>query len=119
MNAGAPLGGSARSVVREIDQELNRLEKWQKAAASEQRLLLSARAVLAEQREAFTRRRRRVSQAEVSAYLAEHPGAVPGEIAQALQAPTTSVSSHLYRGQGRRYERRDGGWHLLSPNDER
>jgi hypothetical protein len=111
VTVGSPVDGSARSVVREIDQVLRRLERWQKAAASEQKLLLSARAMLAE-RGGRTRRRRRVSQEDVASYVAEHPGSSAAEIADALATPATNVSTHLYRGRDTRFERRGDGWHL-------
>jgi DNA-directed RNA polymerase specialized sigma24 family protein len=111
MSGGGPASGTTRSVMREIDQELGRLTKWERVAATERELLLSARAALAGGREA---RRPRVSQAEVAAYLAQHPGSWPADIADALQVPATNVSSHLDRGRRTRYERRDDGWHLRS-----
>jgi hypothetical protein len=86
MNGGGPVSGSARSVMREIDHELTRLERWEKAAASERRLLLSARAVLAAKAEPGLARRR-LSPRDVAAYLAEHPGSWPVDIAEALQGP--------------------------------
>jgi hypothetical protein len=103
--------GSARSVVREIDQALKRLEKWQKAAASEQQLLLAARAVLVAPG-GRSRGRRRVSQEDIASYVADHPGSSPAQIADALDAPATNVSTHLYRGRDTRFVRRGDGWHL-------
>jgi len=115
MSAGGALAGSARSVIREIDNELNHLGRWEASGASERVLLLSARAVLATKVRAGSGRRR-VSQEELSAYLAEHPGSWPAQIAEALQAPATNVSSHLHRGGNRPYERREDGWYLRSDN---
>jgi hypothetical protein len=110
MNAGGPVGGSARSVMREIDHELSRLERWQKAAASERELLLSARAVLATKADPGPVRRQ-LSQKDVAAYLAAHPGSWPAHIAAALHVPATNVSTRLYRG---RHKRREDGWYLRS-----
>src|SRR5947209_20500200 len=73
--------------MREIDQELKRLDKWEGAAAGERAVLLSARAVLAGGTGAH---RGRVSQADVASYLAEHPGFWPAQIADALQTSTTT-----------------------------
>jgi hypothetical protein len=114
MNAGGPVGGTARSVLREIDHELNRLETWEKAAATERELLLSARAVLATKTGPGASRRR-VSRNEVTAYLADHPGSWPVDIAKALHVPPTNVSTHLYRGRHTRYEHREDGWYLRAP----
>jgi DNA-directed RNA polymerase specialized sigma24 family protein len=109
-----PLGDSVRSVMREIELELGRLEQWERAAARERALLLSAHAALAGDAAGGPSRRRRVSRGEVTAYLAEHPGASPAEIAESLAVPATNVSTHLYRGRDTRYERREDGWHLRS-----
>jgi hypothetical protein len=108
------LTGSARSVVREIDQELNRLHKYEQALAAERELLLSARAALAGSDGKGPAPARRVSQGEIAAHLAEHPGCWPAEVANALQAPTANVSTHLYRGRYRFYELRKDGWYLRS-----
>jgi DNA-directed RNA polymerase specialized sigma24 family protein len=112
--AGGPVSGTARSVLREIDQELGRLTKWERAAAAERALLLSARAALADEA-GKPMRRGRVSREDVAAYLTEHPGRSPAEIAEALQVPATNVSTHLYRGRNTRYERREDGWYLRAP----
>jgi hypothetical protein len=114
-----PLSGSARSVMREIDRELGRLEKWEMAAANERSLLLSARAALAGETGEGPVRRRRVSQDDVAAYLAEHPGSWPADIAGALQVPATNVSTHLHRGRNTRFERREDGWYLRSSIEAR
>ncbi len=103
--------GSTASVMREIDQELNRLEKWERAAAGEREVLLSARAALAGETVAPAARQRRVSQGDIIGYLTDHPGSSPAEIAAALAVPTTNVSTHLHRGRHTRYERREDGWH--------
>jgi hypothetical protein len=109
-----------RSVVREIDQELGRLDKWETAVAGERALLLSARAVLAGT--ASTRaggsRARRVSQNDVTRYLARHPGSRPADIADALEVPATTVSTHLHRGRHTRYERREDGWYLRGQEEQ-
>jgi hypothetical protein len=107
-----PLSGSPASVVREIDQELSRLHRYEKAVVHERGLLLSARAALTGEGGAGAARRQRISQDEVAAYLDEHPGSWPAQIAQALQVSPTNVSTHLSRGRHTRYERRDDGWYL-------
>jgi hypothetical protein len=113
MNASnGPPTGSARSVVREIDRELSRLDRLEKAVASERELLLSARAALTADGRAGLRQP--VPHSELAAYLREHPGCSADRIAEALQATATSVSMHLYRGRHTRYESRDDGWYLRS-----
>jgi hypothetical protein len=53
-----------------------------------------------------------ISQDDVAAYLAAHPGSRAGVIAKALGVPLARVSSHLYRGKHTRFVSRDDGWHL-------
>jgi DNA-directed RNA polymerase specialized sigma24 family protein len=59
-------------------------------------------------------RGKRISQDHIAAFLAEHPGSLPAQIAEALGVPVTNVSTHLYRAKDERFERRADGWHLLS-----
>jgi hypothetical protein len=108
---GVP-SGSARSVVREIDRELDRLEKLERAVVNERKLLLSARSALTRDGGARPAQRGRVSHNEVADLLAENPGRSTAEVAEALQASTTSVSAHLHRGKHTRYESRNGRWYL-------
>ena len=82
-------------MVREIDRELERLEKLEKAVTSEREVLLSARAALTSNGAAGAALRARVSHEELGAYLAEHPGRSAAQIADDLQAAVKSVSSML------------------------
>jgi hypothetical protein len=106
--------GSASSVVRQIDDELQRLNQCERAVATERELLLSARRALTSDIVSGPVRPRRLSQDDVAAYLAAHPRSSPSQIAEALDVPATNVSTHLYRGRHTRYERREDGWHLRS-----
>jgi hypothetical protein len=108
------LGRSARSVVRGIDEEIKSLERREKALAAERQRLLSARAALTGRAGAGPSRGRRITQDDVAAYLSEHPGSWPAQIADALDVPVTNVSTHLYRGKRDRFERRADGWHVHS-----
>jgi hypothetical protein len=107
-------GRSARSVVRGIDQELRSLQRREKALAAERERLLSARAALTGRAGAGPSRGRRISQDDVAAYLSEHPGSWPAQIADALDVPVTNVSTHLYRGKRDRFERGADGWYVHS-----
>lgn len=112
--SNGPPVDSARSVLRQIDLELSRLDKLEKAAAAQRELLLSARAALTGNGSAGPSLRRPVTQSEVATYLREHPGCSAAEIAEALQAAGTRVSTHLHRGRNTRYESRANGWYLRS-----
>lgn len=57
--------------------------------------------------------RKRVKAQEVAAYIAEHPGAKPAEIAAALEVPSQNVQAHLARNEHTMFERRGGGWHVI------
>ena len=113
-NPRDPQAPAARGVVREIDQELKRLNKREEALAAERERLLNARAALTGRASVGPARGRRISQDDIAAYLAEHPGSWPAQIAEALEVPVTNVSAHLYRGMGERFERLKDGWHIHS-----
>jgi hypothetical protein len=104
--------GAARSVVREIDRELSRLDNIEKAAAAERALLLAARAALCADGRAGSNLRRRVTQREIAAYLGRRPGSSAAQVAEALQAAPTVVSAHLHRGKHTRYESNSERWYL-------
>jgi DNA-directed RNA polymerase specialized sigma24 family protein len=106
-----------RGVVREIDAQLERVDRGlagYEQLVNERRALLAARAALTGERAPDTSARSRTSQDEVAAYLLEHPGSLPAEIAAALRVPVTNVSAHLYRGKQTRFERGEDGWRVRS-----
>jgi hypothetical protein len=107
-------GIAARSVLREIDQQLNRLEKRGKALSDERNQLLAARAAVAGKAAAGPARGKRISQDDIASYLAENPGSLPAQIAEALGVPVTNVSTHLYRLKDKRFARLQDGWHVMS-----
>jgi DNA-binding MarR family transcriptional regulator len=107
-------GVAARGVLREIDQQLNRLDKEEKALSDERQQLLAARAALAGKAAAGPARGKRISQDDIAAYLTENPGSLPAQVAEALGVPVTNVSTHLYRLKDKRFARRADGWHVLS-----
>jgi hypothetical protein len=106
-----------RGVLAGIEDELEHVEK--KLAAyegllAERRSLLAARAALNGERAAQigVSGKRRISQDEVAAYLAENPDSWPAQIAEALGVPVTNVSGHLHRGKDTRFLRGGSGWRL-------
>jgi hypothetical protein len=110
-----PLGRGARGVMREIDQELERINKGlsgYEPLLRERERLLAARAALTGTGPVKSADRGRISQDDVAAYLAEHPGSWPAQIADALGVPVTNVSAHLYRGKSTRFERTGDGWRV-------
>lgn len=107
-------GGGSRGVVREIDQQLSRLDKREKQLEAERERLLAARAALTGRAVVTPRARRRVSQDEIASYLTANPGSRPGDIARALQVPATNIATHLHRGKGTRFTRQEDGWHVHS-----
>lgn len=107
-------GVAARGVLREIDQQLNRLDQEEKALSDEREQLLAARAALAGKAAAGPARGKRITQDDIAAYLTENPGSLPAQVAEALGVPVTNVSTHLYRLKGKRFARREDGWHVLS-----
>jgi hypothetical protein len=106
-----------RGVLAGIEDELARVEKQLSAyepLLAERRRLLAARAALNGEREAQigASGKRRVSQDEVAAYLAEHPDSWPAQIAEAFGVPVTNISGHLHRGKDTRFLRGGSGWRL-------
>jgi hypothetical protein len=107
-------GHGARGVVREIDQQLEHIEKGlsgYEPLLSERDRLLAARAALTGEKPSRGGKAR-ISQDDVAAFLAEHPDSWPADIAAALDVPVTNVSAHLYRGKTTRFERGEQGWGL-------
>jgi hypothetical protein len=113
-NARDTRGVGARGVVREIDEQLSRLDREQKALAAERGRLLAAKAALTGRASVGPARGKRISQDDIATYLREQPGSLPAQIAEALGVPVTNVSAHLYRAKDTRFQRRGDGWHLLS-----
>lgn len=103
------LAGIEDELVR-VDQQLAGYEDL----LAERRRLLAARAALTGERAPTVGAsgKRRISQEEVAAYLAEHPDSWPAEIAGALGVPVTNVSAHLHRGKDSRFFRGGSGWRL-------
>ena len=107
-------GVGARGVVREIDEQLTRLDREETALAAERGRLLAAKAALTGKASAPTAGERRISQDDIAAYLREHQAPYRAQIAGRSGVPVTNISAHLYRAKGERFERRGDGWHLLS-----
>jgi hypothetical protein len=108
-----------RGVVRGIDEQLERVAREQKALGAERERLLAARAALLGRAGAGPARGKRISQDDVAAYLAEHPGATASQIAEALGVPATNVSTHLYRAKDVRFRRESDGWYVRSGEGSR
>jgi hypothetical protein len=112
-----PLERGSLGVMREIDQQLERIDKGlsgYEQLLRERERLLAARAALSGSGPATGTPKGRTSQDDVAAYLAAHPDSWPAEIAAALGVPVTNVSAHLYRGKRTRFERGTDGWRLRS-----
>ena len=104
------IGQASRGVVAEIDERLKSLDN--ELASHEQLLaernrLRAARATLLGEGPAG-----QISQDDVAAYLGEHPGSRPRQIAQALGVSAGRVSAHLYRAKTTRFVSRSDGWYL-------
>ena len=109
------VGKASRGVVAEIDERLKTLDEQlaaQDELRAERERLRAARATLLGEGPPG-----QVSQDDVAAYLAEHPGSRPGEIAQALGVSSGRVSAHLFRAKTTRFVSRGDGWHLRAQKD--
>lgn len=90
----------SRGLIEQIDREVAELDK-------ERGRLLAARAELKRDHPP------RISQEEVAAYLAEHPGSTYIEIAEGLHSLPRNIAAHLNRGQNSgRFETVAGRWSL-------
>ena len=104
------VGRASRSVVSEIDDRLKNLDEHLATHAEllrERERLRAARATILGEGPAG-----QISQDDVAAYLAEHPGSRPRQIAQALGVTAGRVSAHLYRAKDARFVTESDGWHL-------
>jgi DNA-directed RNA polymerase specialized sigma24 family protein len=104
------IGRASRGVIAEIDERLKSLDE--QLASHEQLLaernrLRAARSTLLGESPTG-----QITQDDVAAYLAEHPGSRPGQIADALGVSSGRVSAHLYRAKTTRFVSRDDGWYL-------
>jgi DNA-directed RNA polymerase specialized sigma24 family protein len=97
-------------VIAEIDERLKSLNEQlalHEQLLAERNRLRAARSTLLGETTTG-----QITQDDVAAYLAEHPGAKPGEIATVLGVSSGRVSAHLYRAKTTRFMHRDDGWHL-------
>ncbi len=104
------IGGASRGVVAEIDERLKSLDAQLAAhedLVAERERLRAARATLLGESPTG-----QITQDQVAAYLAEHPGSRPRQIAQALGVSSGRVSAHLYRAKSTRFLSRSDGWYL-------
>lgn len=108
-------GRGSRAVLAQLDRRLAELDRELAQAGelmAERGRLLAARAALTGERVVSSGSLvRRVTQDELAAYLAEHPGSRAAQIARDMGVPLTNISQHLHRGRETRFERREDGWH--------
>jgi hypothetical protein len=107
------LGGASRGVIAEIDERLKSLDE--QLASHEELLAERARLRTARSTLLGESPTGQISQDDVAAYLAEHPGSKAGQIAGALGVTSGRVSAHLYRAKTTRFVSRKDGWYLRDP----
>jgi hypothetical protein len=91
--------------LNEVDEEL---EPYKELVEKQQRLA-SALAAL----DGGKGIKKRVKWEQVAEYVAENAGSKPGEIAAALEVPTTNAQSHLLRNEGPVFQRAGDGWDVV------
>jgi hypothetical protein len=102
--------GGARGVVASLDERLRAPDAElasHEELLRERRRLLAARSTLLGEGPSG-----QITQDDVAAYLAEHPGSRPRQIALALGVSAGRVSAHLSRGRSTRFASRADGWHV-------
>jgi hypothetical protein len=102
------LGVARRGIARELDHVKKELAPYDELVERRERL---TRALAALDGGAGVKKRVRWEQ--VAEYVAAHPGAMPTEIAAALEVPPANAHAHLSRNEGTVFERRGDGWHVI------
>jgi hypothetical protein len=97
-----------RGITRELDHVEKELAPYDELVERRNRLA-SALAAL----DGGAQTKKRVRWEQVAEYVAQHPGAMPAEIAAALEIPAANAHAHLSRNEGTVFERRGDGWHVL------
>jgi DNA-directed RNA polymerase specialized sigma24 family protein len=113
LSSRSAVGRASRSVVAEIDDRLKTLDAQlasHEELLAERQRLRAARATLLGESPAG-----QITKDDVAAYLKEHPGSRPAEIADALGVSSNRVSAHLFRSKTTRFIKRGDGWHLREP----
>jgi hypothetical protein len=86
--------------MREIQKDLRDARRDERDAQQRIQRLLDAQASLRGEPPTGARKyQHRITRQDVRAYLAEHPGSLSGEIAEALGVPATNVGTHLSNGK--------------------
>jgi hypothetical protein len=111
----SPTNRGSRAVVAQLDARLSELDHelsgMSELMAERRRLLAARTAITGERLSVSGSYVRRVTQDQIAAYLAEHPGTRASVIARDLGVPLTNISQHLHRGRNTRFERREDGWY--------
>lgn len=105
--------GRTAKVIAGIDErlaDLNRELASHDELLAERERLRAARATLLGESPVG-----QITQDQVAAYLVEHPGSRPGQVAEALGVSPGRVSAHLYRAKTTRFVSRPDGWYLREP----
>jgi hypothetical protein len=104
------IGRASRGVIAEIDERLKSLDEqlaYHEQLLGERNRLRAARSTLLGETHTG-----QITQDDIAAYLAEHPGSRPGQIAAAFGVTAGRVSAHLYRAKTTRFVSRADGWDL-------
>ncbi|HMC06712.1 MAG TPA: hypothetical protein VKG89_04865 [Solirubrobacterales bacterium] len=110
----------ASSLLEDLGDRIDELERQIAAVAPlvhERARLLRARALILDEPEPDLRPRPRITRLDVFEYLTRNPGSRAGVIATALGAGRPAISAHLYRGKGKVFASRAGGWYPVPAAD--
>jgi hypothetical protein len=108
---GAQGGGfdaARRGIARELTEVEKELAPYDELVERRRRLTRALAAL-----DGGTEVKKRVRWEQVAEYVASHPGAMPAEIAAALEVPAPNAHAHLSRNEGTVFERRGDGWHVI------
>lgn len=97
-----------RGITRELDAVERELAPYDELVERRERLTRALAAL-----DGGADAKKRVRWEQVAEYVAAHPGAMPAEIAAALEIPAANAHAHLSRNEGSVFERQGDGWHVV------
>jgi hypothetical protein len=105
---GRGFNAARRGITRELTEVERELTPYDELVERRARLTRALAAL-----DGGTGVKKRVRWEQVAEYVAAHPGAMPTEIAAALEVPAANAHAHLSRNEGSVFERRGDGWHVV------
>lgn len=107
-DAQGSVDAARQAITEQLEQIDEQLEPYDALVETRDRLAAALKAL-----DRGNTPRKRVKAEQVAAYVAKNPGAMPAQMAAALEVPAQNVQAHLARNEGTIFERRGDGWHVI------